>query len=354
MNSILLKFKTQLEGLRKLVQFYETENKLQADFIVYDPDQSKAYLYELSQHFKAFSVTKREFNYNSLVISLYGYFERFIEDIVVDYLDQLNKAVPNYNDLPEKITERHYSLCIALLGKLDQARYAGLAKKDIIDKLNKCLNVGEQYKFIIDAFTQHGANFKTSVIDDFFGNLDISAIGKLIMDNQIFKQFTQTRLGINPDDNINAEQSFEIINDLAQRRNDVAHGVSSGLLQNTIISEYITFFEEYSNALVNVCNNSLIKFTMVEEYEELGEIKEIHRYGQVVCLETNKVPLKKGDKLQSVGATRTINGSILGIQIDGKDVEEVDSNENYYVGLYLDIKASKSIKLNKLTLKEKA
>lgn len=355
MNSVLLQFHSQLVELAKLLNYYEMEKQLNEESILDDADPGKALLFRLSQQFKSFSVSKREFNYNSLIISLYGYFERFIEEIIIDYAYQLNAAVKLYSKLPIRIAEKHYALSLELLGKLDQARYAGrINKEGIIEKLHACLSDAEGYKFIIDALTQHSANFKTEVIDKCFTNLDIIGINSEILKDGVFNQYTRERLNLGVTDMLSTEAAFEIINDLAQRRNDVAHGVSGDILQSTIILDYITFFHFYTDALVRVCNESLAKYVMDEEIEPLGEIKELFNNGLSPCLNTKGVAVKIGDTLTAVSAVKTTKLKILEIRVDNKPVEEISEGDDQYIGLLLDMKVKKNFILNKLTLKPKS
>jgi hypothetical protein len=53
---------------------------------------------EFQEHFRSKN-NKAQYDYNTIVISLYGYLERYIEDLVGEHLDQLSTLVAQFPDL---------------------------------------------------------------------------------------------------------------------------------------------------------------------------------------------------------------------------------------------------------------
>lgn len=337
MEGVLSKFLNEMEELRKLLRFYTLENQLRAGFIVDDEsDPSKHLLFELSKGFKEFYISKRTFNYNSLIISLYGYFERFVENSITSYIDQVSQVVMDYGNLPEKISLNHYQLSLTLLSKVNHARYEGiLTKEAIIAKLHKCMNESGPYQLNIEAFLQHNSNFRSRVVDEVFQYLNFPKISDRIKADREFYLYSIQRLGLNDGDVISEEISFGLMNELAQRRNDVAHGIETEILQNNLVEEFIIFFEHYSKALTRVCASDLLKFTQTHLSTPMGHVTGLFRNGSVVCLATNHVPLKLGDELIGFNTERIVKATAMSIQIQGESVLEVDNLSNYEIGVGL-------------------
>ena len=98
-------------------------------------------------------VAKRRFDYNCIVISLYGLLEQYIEALVLGYADALNGIVPRYEDLPGPIRERHIGLTFTLIQQADQSRYRGVIDAAVlVANLHSCLNNQTPYKLNAAAF----------------------------------------------------------------------------------------------------------------------------------------------------------------------------------------------------------
>ncbi|MDB5143671.1 MAG: hypothetical protein JWQ66_2384 [Mucilaginibacter sp.] len=337
MDAVLQKFVNELDDLRKLVQFYETENKLGDPSIKENPVNSDGLLlFTLAEHFKSFRTSKRQFNYNSLIISLYGFFEKFIENTIETYITRLNSVVKIYEHLPESVKERHMALSLILLSKFDNDDAdAPLRKKEIIENLHHCLNQKSSYKFNVRAFSAHTANFRVGVIDTSFTALGLSNLNDKIRKRSAFHRYTTKRLGLLEESVVRSEEAFDLLNDLAERRNDVAHGVVAGnILQNNLFVEYIDFFQYYTTALVHILTDELNRYEAQHSGLELGLITDLFRNG-VICIYTNNVSIKRGGYLIGLNESVVIKTTIEEIRLANDIVLSTDEQANYEVGLKL-------------------
>src|SRR5690349_11047165 len=62
---------------------------------------------------------KSQYDYNTVIISLYGYLERFIEDLIAEHLEQVASLVPVFALLPPVVQARHVTLSLDLARKAD-------------------------------------------------------------------------------------------------------------------------------------------------------------------------------------------------------------------------------------------
>lgn len=345
MISILTDFNQQLEDVKKLIQFYEIEKKL-SQVLEFNDSSNDIILGELSNKFKEFRLSKLKFNYNSIIISIYGSFERFIENVIVAYIENINNIFSDYKNLPEIITKHHLILSLTLLNKVEQPKYNGpLSKEIIIKNLHTCINTVDSYQLNKEAFAQHSANFRTQVIDESFNQIGIKDLSARILKTNIFKKYLIDFKGFDAESSeFYLIENLEILNNLAELRNFVAHGIDNEILDNSILMEYIDFFKSYSQALLEVCQENLLDFEISNNGIKLGEITDVFKDGEVVCFKTNKVIVKKGDKLIGKNSYTIKSSLIKNIKIDDTDKEESDI-ETEEIGVQLDQKFKKNFEL---------
>ncbi|CAA0252203.1 MAE_28990/MAE_18760 family HEPN-like nuclease [Tenacibaculum maritimum] len=346
MNAIRDKFHQEINDLDKLIFFYDTETKLLDSFNTTTGTKEEVLVNELSQTLKSFKISKKQFNYNSIIISLYGSFERFIENCIITYVDKINSLVKAYNNLPDSITKNHFILSLTLLNKVEQPRYNGpLRKEDIIKNLHTCINTVDEYQLNKDAFSQHSANFRLQVIDEVFNQIGIKKISSKIIGTDSFSNFIRNYLGLGVNDQLNESECFQILNDLAEYRNYVAHGVTSEIIQNSILKEYLAFFKQYSSSIIEVLNDNLLYRELEEKGQELGEITDVFGNGKIICFKTNNIPIQKGDTIIGKNKNLIVKSLIKNIKLDGTTITSVDSKNNYEIGIEIDDIMKKTFKL---------
>jgi len=235
---------------------------------------------------------KKIFEYNSYIISLYGLFERYLENVLEDYLLEYSRIYKNYNTLPKSIRDRNLSVTIELLKLLDLPKYKALKPEDIINRINSSL-VLDQPILIVEGFSHHSNNFRHSAITEYFKQAGIDNLSKLLTYYEPLKANLDDKYGNTA--NLDATIIFEVINDLAQRRNDVAHGVDDiQLIGKTIVYEYILFVENYCTSLFRILENEIskTKFFSATPLEMITVIK-----GEILCVTPCKKDIKIGDSI---------------------------------------------------------
>jgi hypothetical protein len=334
MEGIKTKFLRELGDLEHLISFYVAENKLMSNFSCEEDSIEINLIKELSGRLKAFSVSKRQFNYNSLIISLYGTFERFIEDILITYADKLNRVFKSYNDLPEDIVNNHLKLSLSLLEKVSKRRYNGNIKSgEVIHNLHQCLNVNSDFSLNKDAFAQHTANFRSQVVEECFSRIGINSINGELLKNEQFYTFLLGKLDRKQGDDISNEEAFYWLDSLADRRNEVAHGVPSEILQNEIISEYVEYFRNYADALIRILVSNLLLLECDQIGLPLGEMTDLYKNGNVICIKSNRLPIKVGDFLIGKNKNCIQKVQIVEIQVEKKPISMVEKGEDIELGI---------------------
>lgn len=200
---------------------------------------------------------KKVFEYNSYIISIYGYFEQFIENILNDYLGELCNVVGLYEDFNAAIKKNNLDLTLELLASLHYPKYSHLSNKIIIQNLNDGINNNVPI-LNRDAFTHHPYNFRITVLNDFFSRIGIPGICTVMRNYEPMKSQLISMHGSSYNQ-FSLEQLFREIDDLSIRRNDVSHGVTPQLLSPQIVIEYIDFIKLFCHTLYRVLFNNYLE-----------------------------------------------------------------------------------------------
>lgn len=180
------------------------------------------------------SLTKKKFNYNSLIISLYGIVENYSEKFIVKYLENISLIISEYPNLKNSIKKKNIYNSASLTLKVIEkklSKYSHLKENDLITNLNTCLTNLPNYSLNFESFTMLLGNMKHSRMCELFSQIDIDL-------NQSFIKHTEFNLS-------SSENQFIKLDELVDMRNEVAHGNVSTLLTPNQVQDYVDFIEKY-------------------------------------------------------------------------------------------------------------
>lgn len=227
MDLVLRDFKLEIRDLQEHLNYIQEVSTV-------IPSTNRLYSY-------VNSTTKKKFNYKSLIITFYGIIEQYSERFITAYLDEINNRIPTYIDLKPKIKESHLFNSVLLASKIlenKHHKYSSLDIKSVIANLDGCLKNDVPYSFNTISYTILSGNLKHSKICDFFKQIDLNL-------EQLFDKLTDFK-------NIKSENKYQKIDDLVERRNEIAHGSLSNILDISEFPDYIDFLEKYFVALYDV------------------------------------------------------------------------------------------------------
>src|SRR5436190_18030507 len=139
MKTTLDRFTRELEQLQMYITFIDSVGEIiKYNLVETDSEIIRRKLLNAKNILSTLPYRK-VFEYNSIVVSMYGFFEKFIEDIMVAYLELLCHYVSNYNDLPCIIKENHSLFSAQLVQNLKLPKYENENLSNIIMKLHGCL-----------------------------------------------------------------------------------------------------------------------------------------------------------------------------------------------------------------------
>ncbi|MBP1631054.1 MAG: hypothetical protein H6Q15_1947 [Bacteroidetes bacterium] len=252
MNAIIGKIKDEFSGLRKNIEYTE---KLK---------NSSGLMKEDLEYFR--SLPKRILDYKTIIISLYGILENSIDKLCAEYLECLEKRILEYDFLSDIFRDNHFNYSIELINKILEKRhkkYDNIDKFDVLTNLYICIKQNEGYKINKYAFNINTGNIGHKKICDIFSLVDINIRAELGKRNSPSK---------------NSELSYEWIENLVERRNNVAHGNEVEIMNYTALNPMIDFIEKYLIDIAEILNDNLSKLVFAYSFNKSAKLNVCKTY----------------------------------------------------------------------------
>ncbi|GAA4653613.1 hypothetical protein GCM10023142_07510 [Anaerocolumna aminovalerica] len=302
---------------------------------------------KISSEFVKFhtDLNKRTYDYNLVIITLYGIWEGFVEQIVAEYLSELNDCVNEYKNLPEAIKENHVGMSADLLKYTNiLSKYEHILINEVIANLNSCLNGKEKYKINVDAFTYHSTNFRKDAIRDFFKNIGVFNITNTITKSKAMVNFFTEYDGelLSNMKKYQENNYYEYLEDLVERRNQIAHGSDiDELLSLDILINYSQYVKALIISIYEIIEYELFKnkFHNTEKVELGKPIKVID--SSIICINNKHLNIKTNDYIYgyNMDSKELRFGQVLSIQINNEAVNETSIECDEAVGLKVNFSA---------------
>lgn len=295
-------------------------------------------------------VRMKIYSYKSSIISLYGYLERFIEDVIVEYLKKISEVCPCHEKLPSSIKKNHLNLSMDLINKIQKTKgWSGSDRKaklsSAVGNMNKFLSEQGVLSINYAAFVSHTSNFRYDSIHEIFTKIGIESISKQsLIDKELINAICE-RNGAERDSCVKTLVSHLTteLDDLAHRRNEVAHGVRIDDIDSIELTiSRINFIKSYVKAISSVIEKSISEYIfLVSEKHLIGHPDRIFTGINVVGFEgvgKNLDPsvsysFKVGDMLfalNEISKEKCIYGKIKSLKCNNidQDIIHIPCSEN--------------------------
>lgn len=279
-----------------------------------------------------------EFFYSSLVISLYGILENYVEQLAEQFVTDLSACVFHYGDLPERIRINHRRLSDILADAIESStRIWPFTVADVIANLHTCLSGAEPYRVNAMAFRHHTANVRLAVVEKIFTDAGTLNIRDHLSNDKRFKGPAER---MDPGSN----DIFFRINDLADRRNDVAHGDPPDLLSPPLLLEYIEIVECFCRALFEAVLISFVACADKFSHLPIGSPYRVLSSNYITCFEIpGGSEVYVNDSLVAYRDNEVYrSGPIESIQVDGVGYQSLATTTRTNVGIRTDFKCQKA------------
>lgn len=208
---------------------------------------------------------ERIFNFRSNIISLYGCFEQFIESSIKEYFTELLKICHSFTDLDESIRKEYIDRWKTLHGKLHYNKFQTITPTFMVKSLYNSL-VEDKNEIIAECFLQNGGNYRIEEIRKSFSTLGLTNLNESLRNYEpLVSYYSQ-----------NGFDSYSKIDEIVERRNEIAHGSNAdNLLSESIVLEYVEFIEMFAQSLTSYLNDQLLdqKWKIANPYRVIKPFK---------------------------------------------------------------------------------
>lgn len=291
---------------------------------------------------------RKRYIYTVAIISLYGLLERCIDTLIEAFINRIASLVCSYKLMPDAIKKNHIPLSIELIKAIVEERHRECkTQEEIIANLHSCLSSAADFHINSSAFVLHRGNITLKRITNYLTSIGIDAhLRRLILTPEFLKYFNEKY----PERDIRqvADQDLSGIigqvDDLVERRNQVAHGVINidDIESIDLMKERCRFVAAYGNALYSIMRQDVLKYQIKHtDVQSLG--RPIAVYNKTtVCFESSNCKIAVGDII--VASTNNDmepirDSPIVSLQIDHKDYEEIVITQPIKFGVKVSFKA---------------
>jgi hypothetical protein len=187
----------------------------------------------------------RVYDHCAVVTRLYAIYERFVENLITDWVRLLPSIFPRYVDLEETIQNTHRMGVGRLLCDLKKNRFEHLSIDQVVQGLFRGVTGEEEYALLPDAFLLHEQNLRKGVLEQLLAGAGIQNAWAWVEKHRAVKHFLEVRVSENT-----AEGE---LNELITYRNEAAHGaVIDNFLGSNALLELCEFIETLCQALAEL------------------------------------------------------------------------------------------------------
>lgn len=328
MNNILSEFINEMNLLKLYIEFqnesYKNQSKIER-------------LKEISKFEKLSTAKIKQFDFNSHIISIYGSFEHFIEQIFSEYLREISSLSMTFDNLPPEIQNNNLAKTLEIIKQLDYRKNKKLKPEKLIEILHNNINLNAPI-INIDAFKNHSANFRIATIDNYFAEIGIRNLSSIIRQYQPLKAYLEETIT-----DYSSKKNhiiFQILEILCDLRNDIAHGVRSiQLVDKNILYDYIDFIEIFTKTLYEL----IFDFYLAKVFSTLTEeIDVINVYNNsILCFSTKGRVITKETNIIAYSENhfpKYFILKIIEIQHDGTSIKKTKVDNNIDIGIKVENK----------------
>lgn len=154
--------------------------------------------------------------YSAVIVQTYATHEKFVHDLAKVTGDYLAETYSTYGDLPTRTQEEHMKLSVRRLQDVTERGHAASAvdPRTMVNRLAACLGGGVQLN--LDVLIRHSSNYRSGVVEEVFRRFDVD------VRTASSSEDLSTLIGGVLNGVYSTVES--VINDLVDRRNEIAHG----------------------------------------------------------------------------------------------------------------------------------
>ncbi len=283
------------------------------------------------------------YDHCAAVMRLYAIYERFVEDLISDWLLLIPEIVSCYSDLEEKIQNTHREGIGRLLVDKNKNRFQHLSIEKVVQGLFNGITGAGKYELLPEAFLLHEQNLRKEVLAKLFADAGIKNAWEWVKNHREINNFVEEVRG--------SQNTAEAeLKQLIDYRNEAAHGVVDQILGTQELLDLGDFVEALCKSLSElVTYHVILRQTAIGKAREIGKITEWFKQPKAAVAKVNKVTLTLDTSLFLILVNEESSycylAKIISIRINDIQKDNVEITDETEVGLKFDIDPKKGMSL---------
>lgn len=279
--------------------------------------------------------------YNAVIISLYGCYENYIDNLLGVYLDIMLENVSTYDQLPEKLKKKYRAKFGEYLTNPQRFNKLDLDLSKEVSNYNELLQSNLSGSMSKKFAIAHSGNLHVQEIFDLINVLGIEDSKDKVLDSYMFKKFHlengMDELEFNTKRARNKEDFFLPIEILVEQRNSVAHSwnVEDRITFREINDVIIPFLRMICACVCRLCVCSAFNLNSDHQlFENQQPIKIIDN--RIVCFNNQNKRISIGDYIIYESDEIIKVACIKNMQINRRDILHISEEDSKDIGLEID------------------
>lgn len=281
------------------------------------------------------------YDHGAAVTRLYAIYERFVEDLISDWLRLLPELISPYTELGEKIQNTHREGIGRLLLDLNKNRFQHLSVEKVIQGLFFGVTGTDKYELLPEAFLMHEQNLRKEVLEKLLADTGIENAWKWIVNYRKIKNFVEEVRG--------SQNTAEgELKQLVDYRNEAAHGSVDQILGIQELLDLCDFVESLCQSLAELVTYQVILQKKSKgQAKVIGTITEWFKQPKAAVAKIKEITLSVGEYLWLVSDSSSYCklAKIKSIKINDILKEQEEITSEIEVGLKFDTDAKIGLSL---------
>jgi hypothetical protein len=276
----------------------------------------------------------RIYDRSAVVTRLYAIYERFVEDLISDWLRRMPDLVPRYSDLGQTVQNTHREGIGRLLIDIKKNRFQHLSVEKVVQGLSCGITDTGKYELLPDAFLLHEQNLRKEVLETVLKNAGIDEAWKWVSNHKEIKYFVEEVRG-------RQNTAEGELKQLVDYRNEAAHGSTDEILGTQELLDLADFVEALCKSLADLVTYNIILLQRDRGLvREIGKITEWLPKPQAYVAKVQNVILTVEERVFLVLVNDKLSycyaAKVESIQLHGISHNHVEITSEEEVGLKFD------------------
>ena len=288
--------------------------------------------------------TWRTLDHAAAVTALYASYERFVYDLLRDWLGLIPAFYPSYNGLRSSVHKAHRDGIANVLQKIAHRRYHHLSLAAVLRDLAAAIDGVSPYTLLPEAFFSEDDNLRREPLEKLFARIGIDAVWTWIEGHPAVVDFIEDVRGAGS----TAESE---LSQFVYFRNDAAHGIIDTVLGLNALLDLCSFVRALGEALVELVRHRAIERALVVGHATaIGRITEVFHQGATAIGTMEPCTLRVQDEFALIADDRCPIVTVLSLRDNDADRALIDATARQEVGIRFNVQIRINMKIIRISM----